>query len=335
MGGFRGRRGLGLMAIGLLLVLFPLVGADLYFVRLLGGLFIFIALAESWNLLGGYTGYISLGHVAFYGIGAYTAAVALTQYGISPFLVAPLGGLLAALVALVIGYPTLRLRGPYFAVATLSIAFLAQVFAANTTQVGGGLGISMPALPLDIEASESVFYWVFLFIAVATIMTAYKVERSRFGLALLAVRNDEDVAEVFGVDTVSVKLAALCLSAFCPGVLGAIFAYHIGYIEPRIAFDIGLSIDIVLMTLLGGAGRWIGPVIGASIVYLLSQTLVFVIPSELNRVIFGFILVVVIMAMPRGVLGLFAGRLRPAGPGSEQPLSSLADPVLPSGAGPQ
>jgi branched-chain amino acid transport system permease protein len=334
MGRLRNRR-TGLIALGLLLVAFPLFDPDLYYLRLMAGLFIFVALAESWNMLGGYTGYISLGHVAFVGVGAYAAAIGLTRYGISPFLFAPLSGALAVLLALIIGYPTLRLRGPYFAVTTLSIAFLAQVFAANSTQTGGGLGISMPALPFNIEVSEAIFYWVFLLITALTVLVAYKVEHSRFGLALLAVRNDEDVAEVFGVNTVRVKLAALCLSAFFPGVLGAIYGYHLGYIEPRIAFDIGLSIDIVLMSLLGGSGRWIGPIIGASIVYLLSQMLALSISGELNRVIFGLILVVVIMAMPRGVLGLFSRRARPAQPAGEQPAPTPAGAALPGPAAPR
>ena len=133
------------------------------------------------------------------------------------------------------------------------------------------------------------------------------MERSRFGLALLALRNDEDVAEVFGVDVVRVKLKAFVLSAFFPGVVGAIWAYQISYIDPHSAFDIGLSIDMLLMAMFGGAGRWAGPIVGASLVYLLSQTLVFVIPSELNRVVFGTILVLVVFAMPQGIIGFVEG----------------------------
>lgn len=267
----------------------------------------YVGLAESWNLLGGYTGYLSLGHVTFFGIGAYTSAACLSLYGISPFVTAPLGGILASIVALLIGYPTLRLRGPYFAVATLSIAFLAQVAAANTTQVGGGYGIQLSSLPLEIWMTEAVFYWIFLALAILVIDAARRMERSRFGLALLAVRNDEEAAEVFGVDAVRTKLTAFVLSAFFPGVIGGIFAYHISYIDPRSSFDIGLSIDMLLMAMFGGAGTWAGPIVGATVVYLLSQTLSFIIPSELNRVVFGVLLAMVVYLLPRGIVGFVRG----------------------------
>ena len=290
-------------AVGIGLLVFPFLGVQIYFIHLLAGLFMHVALAQSWNLLGGYTGYLSLGHVTFFGIGAYTSAVLLADYGFSPFLTAPLGGALAALLALAIGYPSLRLRGPYFAVTTLSVAFLAQVTASNTTQVGGGYGIQMPSLPLPIWQTEIVFYFVFLLLAVIVVWWARRMEQSRFGLALLAIRNDEDAAEVFGVDVVGAKLKAFIWSAFFPGVVGGFWAYQISYIDPRSAFDIGLSIDMLLMAMFGGAGRWAGPVVGAAVVYLLAQTLAFVIPSELNRVVFGAILVLVVFAMPQGIMG--------------------------------
>jgi branched-chain amino acid transport system permease protein len=296
---------------------FPLLRPEIYFVRLLAGLCMQVTLAESWNLLGGYTGYLSLGHVTFFGIGAYTSAVLLSLHGVSPFLTAPLGGLLAVVLALAIGYPSLRLRGPYFSVTTLSIAFLAQVAASNTTQVGGGYGIQLPSLPLPIWQTEAVFYWVFLGLAVAVVWCARRMERSRFGLALLAVRNDEEVAEAFGVDVVRAKLKAFALSAFFPGIVGGVFAYQISYIDPRSSFDIGLSIDMLLMAMFGGAGTWAGPMVGAAVVYLLSQTLAFVIPSELNRVVFGVILALVVYAMPRGIVGFareWAGRFTPGMP---------------------
>lgn len=310
-GGVAAAAALGLAAA------FPLFRPEIYFVRLLAGLFMQVALAESWNLLGGYTGYLSLGHVTFFGIGAYTSAVLLSLQGISPFLTAPLGGLLAVVLAVAIGYPSLRLRGPYFSVTTLSIAFLAQVAASNTTQVGGGYGIQLPSLPLPIRQTEAVFYWVLLGLAVAVVWSARRMERSRFGLALLAVRNDEEVAEVFGVDVVRAKLKAFVLSAFFPGIIGGVFAYQISYIDPRSSFDIGLSIDMLLMAMFGGAGTWAGPIVGAAVVYLLSQTLAFVIPSELNRVVFGAILALVVYAMPRGIVGFareWAGRFTPGTP---------------------
>lgn len=317
---------LGALAVGLLIV-FPFLGAPIYFIHLLAGLYMSVALASSWAILGGYTGYLSLGQVTFFGIGAYTAAIGLSVYDISPFLTAPLGGLFSVLLALTIGYPSLRLRGPYFSVTTLSIAFLSQVAASNTTQMGGGYGIQLPSMPLPILQTEVVFYLVFLILAAVVVWSTRRMERSRFGLALLAIRNDEEVAEAFGVDVVRVKLKAFVLSAFFPGVVGAIWAYQISYIDPRSAFDIGLSIDMLLMAMFGGAGRWAGPIVGASMVYLLSQTLVFVIPSELNRVLFGIILVLVVFAMPQGITGFVEGlwKKRAARQRSDESSSGPAD----------
>jgi branched-chain amino acid transport system permease protein len=169
--------------------------------------------------------------------------------------------------------------------------------------MGGGYGIQLPSLPLPIRQTETVFYFAFLALAVVVVWWARRMERSQSGLALLAIRNDEDVAEVFGVDVVRAKLKAFVMSAFFPGVVGGIFAYQISYIDPHSAFDIGLSINMLLMAMFGGAGRWAGPIVGAAVVYLLSQTLSFVIPSELNRVVFGIILVLVVFAMPHGIIG--------------------------------
>jgi len=312
------RLGLALAVI-LLIVAFPLFQPDLYYVHLFSLLFMYIGLTASWNIIGGYAGYLNLGHVTFFGIGAYTSAYLMTEAGINPFLTAPLGGFLACLVAVVIGYPSLRLRGPYFAVVTLSIALLAQVVFANITQVGGGDGIIVPSMPVEIQQSESIFYWTFLGIAIGIVYFTYRLERSQFGLALLAIRNDEEAASVFGVNVVKTKLTAFVLSTYFPGVLGGIYVYQISYIEPGSAFDIGLSIDMVLMTMVGGAGTWLGPILGSTLIYLLSQVLAFVIPSELNRVVFGVILIAVVYTMPRGLVGVVRS------------LAYVSRPVMPQG----
>jgi branched-chain amino acid transport system permease protein len=204
----------GVMVLVLAAVaLFPVTQPSLYMLRLAAGLFMFIALAQSWNLMGGYTGYLNLGHVVFLGIGAYTSAVLSAHHGLSPFLVAPFAGLVAVVVAAVIGYPALRLRGPYFAVLTLALVSVARLATQNITQVGGGLGILLPRVPFDLRRSEEVFYWIFLLTAVAVVIVAYKIERSRFGLSLLALKNDEEAAQVFGVNVVRTKMIAFMMSA--------------------------------------------------------------------------------------------------------------------------
>lgn len=293
-----------LLPLAIAIGVFPFFVTDLYFIHLSAGLFLYIALAESWNLIGGYAGYLSLGHATFVGLGAYLSAQLLVHDHISPFVSGPLGGALAFGIAVLIGFPTLRLRGPYFAVTTLAITYLAQLVFQNISTFGGGLGILMPPPNAGLRTAEMLFYWIFAGAAIVMVVAAAYVERSRYGLSLLALRNDEDSAATFGVNVNRAKLIAFGVSAFVAGWLGAIYAYQLGYIEPGIAFNVQMSISLVLMAMLGGAATWSGPVVGACVVYLLNQTLVFVIPTELSQVLFGAILIAVIFTMPNGIVGL-------------------------------
>lgn len=279
----------------------PFYVQDAYVIRLLTGLCFFVSLAASWNIIGGYAGYLSLGHVTFSGTGAYVAALLATRFHLEPLLTIPIGALGAALVALIVGYPSLRLRGPYFAVVTLSIASLAQVLTQNITQVGGGLGIILPPLFKTDYSASSIFYWIFLSIAILAVVIGFAAERSRHGLSLLAIRSDEEVAGVFGVGVVRAKLLAFVASAAIAGTAGAVYGFYLTYIEPRIVFDIGMSISIVLMGVLGGRATWAGPILGAAGVYLLSQMFV---QGEISQILFGVILITAVFVMPGGLVRL-------------------------------
>jgi branched-chain amino acid transport system permease protein len=289
--------------VGLLVVLgFTL--ERLALLSLLTTLFMMVALTQAWNILGGYGGYLNFGMAAFFGVGSYTVAILNFHFGWSPFATAWLGGLAAVLLALIIGIPSLRVRGVYFAIVTLVVGFLMQRLAFNIPFTRGALGIFITPLGLDPRRTEQLFYLVFLGMAVLAVLAAWLVERSRFGAALVAIREDEDAAGVLGVLTTRTKMNALALGAFMAGVLGGLFALRITFIDPDAAFDIHMSIDPVLMAMYGGAGTWQGPLIGAPLVVVFGEILRVTfgglgffgrtgVPAETARLIFGIILIVV------------------------------------------
>lgn len=282
-------------------------------VNTLGTVFMTIIIAQGWNLLGGYGGYLNLGMAVFFGLGAYTSAILAPNM---PFWVlVPLGGVVAAAGAFVIGVPSLRLRGAYFTILTLIIGFLVSTLAFNLDFTRGALGLFVPPPPLSSAGTERLFYFVFLILAMVAAYGVYRVEGSRFGAALVAIKEDEEAAAALGVHTTRVKMAAFLIGSAAAGVAGAIYSYRIGFVEPSSIFSLTLSINVVLMTIVGGAGTWQGPLIGVPLIVLLSEFLRVAvtrfdffgtgIPSELNRVAFGLILIGVALFAQQGIVGLF------------------------------
>jgi branched-chain amino acid transport system permease protein len=288
-----------------LLALLPLARPPAYFLSFLFKMFLFIILAESWNVIGGFTGYLSFGHVAFFGIGTYTSAMLFQLTGLSPYVGALPAGLVAAAVAWVIGYPCLRLKGPYFAVVTLCFAFVMDLAVKNWAFLGGSEGIHLKLVPLDIQVSRSIFYEIYLALALATVLTVRWVQHSKFGLGLTSIREDEEVAQTLCIRTADVKVRAFVLSAFFPGVAGGIYAYYISYIHPDIVFDISISILIVLMALFGGGSSWLGPLVGAAFLAMINEVLSMFIKPEIARIIYGAMFMAVIIFMPDGVVTYF------------------------------
>jgi branched-chain amino acid transport system permease protein len=275
----------------------------------------YMLVAHGWNLLGGYGGYLNFGIVAFSGTGVYTAALLNNHLGWSMWFTLLPAALAAALVAVPVGLATLRLRGHYFAIFTLALTFLAIVIVLNTPALGGALGVytevDTSGGPRALAAS---FYYALLILVVIATAIAWLVEHSNFGYALRAIREDEDAAAVLGVRTFDVKLRALVLGAALAGLAGGVYAFQTGYIEPTGAFDLAVSLDIVLVCVIGGLGTWQGPVIGAAIVVLLEQWLRTTIPSldpfgleipaEANRLVLGVLLIVFALFARRGIVGL-------------------------------
>jgi branched-chain amino acid transport system permease protein len=242
--------------------------------------------------------------VTFFGTGAYTSAILFHYFKLSPFLTAPLAGVAAAIAGLLIGSPTLRLRGAYFALVTMIITFAVQVLVLNSTVTQGALGIYMQPLPLSPLAVERLFYFLFLGFAVAVTVLIYAIERSNIGWALVAIREDEDAAEIVGVRTIEVKWMANALACFIAGAIGGLFAQRIMYIEPTGTFAFDISLNVVLMAVIGGPGAWQGPLLGVPIVLLVADALRVTFTSEVNRVIFSIIVIAIALYIPGGVMGV-------------------------------
>ena len=288
----------GLLLLAVALSLYPL-DATGYGVRVMLQLFMWIALAQSWNLISGLTGYFSFGHVVFFGTGAYASSLLIVKAGL-PWPLACLGGGVAgALLALVIGWPCLRLRGPYFAIAMLGLNEVMRVIVSYYEGLtGGGNGLSLPTL----DASLAIYYTMGLVAAGVTAVT-YAILTSRFGLRLMTIREDEVAAEAMGIDTLRYKLYALMLSAIGPGIVGGLSARDQGYIEPISVFPLIMTITMIVMALFGGKGTIWGPVLGATVLFFFQEA-VWARFVYLHQLLFGAIIVAVVLLMPRGILGV-------------------------------
>ncbi len=295
------------------LAIIPIFWHQGYMLRLMGMIFMGIALASCWNIMSGYTGYIDFGPVVYFGIGAYVTALLMTRGGVPFFISLVASGGIAVAFAIPVGLPTLRLRGAYFAIATFAFAEAMKqvvlewdrVFGVNFFQ--GSHGITLPIGP-----SHRFFYYTFLVIMTILFVLTYGIEHSRMGFALKAIHEAEDAAELSGVNTLKIKISAYAISAFFTGVIGGVDAYWLTYITPGEVFSVHITIKMVIMCLLGGMGTLLGPVVGASFLTLISEPLWAKFPYD-YLIIIGVIIVVVIVAMPRGIVGSLKQRKRKNG----------------------
>jgi len=294
-----------------ILAIFPWLGPPIYFISLLFTVFLYVILASSWNMIGGYAGYLSFGHVAFFGIGAYATGLMMKGLNLSPFWTVlsslPAGGI-AALIAIIIGYPCLRLRGPYFAVITFCFAFVVELGVKNLDILGGPEGLWLKSMDLPIHLIRSILFEVMLLIMILTIASSIWISKSKFGAGLRAIKEDEEVAQTMAINSPKLKIMAFALSAFFPGMAGGIFAYNLTYIHPDIVFDVMISILVVLMALFGGGGTWLGPIIGAVFLTLVNEGLSTFVKAELARIIYGCLFIGVMIFMPNGIMEFFKNR---------------------------
>jgi branched-chain amino acid transport system permease protein len=289
-----------------LLACLPLFGDELTIQYGIDAL-LFATVAQAWNILGGYTGYASFGNSSFYGLGTYGTAIAMTQLGL-PFGVGlASGAILAVACAGIVGLPILRLRGHYFAIATLGLSATIAAVIANLDIAGRNLGLVLP-----LTRNEAMFYESALALLVAATLTVAWIARSRFGMGLIAIREDEDAAQVMGVSTTFYKVIAFMLSAFFTALAGGIHAYWITFIDPGSAFDLTLNVRMVIMTVFGGPGTVLGPIVGSFILTGIYQVLAGSI-STAAALLFGLVIVLAVIFMPRGLWDLGRG-LREIGP---------------------
>jgi branched-chain amino acid transport system permease protein len=264
--------------------------------------FIFVTLAVSWNMVGGYAGQVSFGYAAFFGTAAYVTAILWSRYQWEPVLTLPFAGAAAVMVALLVGLPCFRLLGPYFSIATIGVGEAFRVLALNLDQVtGGASGLN---LPLSIP-SKSWFYWSGLALAVAVVCVSAWMRDSRVGLGLFALRMDQDAAESLGLNSTLYKNIAHCLSAFFVGLAAGLYVVYFSYIHPNQVFGFDLSIGMVLMGVIGGVGTLWGPVLGAAIYYPIRQLVLS--QSNLvafNLLVYGGLLIAIVLFEPGGLLGL-------------------------------
>ena len=277
----------------------------------------FVVLATAWNILGGFTGYVNFGSAAFFALGAYSS-VALYNAFKAPLPVMILTGtLVAGLAGLGLGYLTLRLRGVFFAIASLALAVVLYVFIVNWDYVGGARGayiILSREVPFGLPRYIHLLYAVMVLMAALALVVARSIETSRIGRGLAAIRDDELAAESAGVPTLRLKLLSATVSGALMGMAGTTFPYFLSYVEPSSAFSLSYSVNSIAMPLVGGMLSWLGPLIGAVLLGTIQQLVQVTIASEWNLLIVGVLLVLFVTVAPNGIMGWVASwRRRKAG----------------------
>jgi len=325
----RRRRGFGI-AVGLLLVAYPWIFQQPYPRDVMIRIFLYALLAQAWNILGGYCGQVSLGSAVFFGIGAYTSSVLSLWWGVSPWLGMVAGMGLAVLVSQAIGYPCFRLRGHYFAIATIGIGEIVQTAAINWDTIGGARGIWLPIKPetlanFQFHRAKWAYYYVALGLLTAVFALTVAIERSRLGYYFRAIREDPDAAESLGVPLTRYKLVAMAASAAFTALGGTFYAQYVLFIDPESVFPTSLSILICLVAVLGGVGTTWGPALGAAVLVALSETTRIWLGGTgkaIDLMIYGGLIVLVSVFQPGGLMALL-GRLarRPGGPAASTPVA--------------
>jgi branched-chain amino acid transport system permease protein len=298
---------LGLLAVVLVIaVIFPLVITNALYTQFAVNTMIFVGAVAAWNLFSGYSGYLSLGTAVFFGSGAYTVGLLTKQWklpGADIFFLLPLGGLVAALIAVPLGLIALRVRRHTFVVITIAFFFIFQLMAFNLSFTGGNQGVSSPFFLWSASDYNNPFYYVGLVIAVATIALSWLIRNSRFGLQLLAIRDDEDRARGLGVRTMRVKLIAFAISGGIVGMIGGLWWFFIGQALPETAFNPLFDLSVALMAFLGGFGTLAGPVLGALILEPLQQWIGITFTNGYTSdIVLGVLFLLVILFMPRGIV---------------------------------
>ncbi len=298
----------------LLLLLFPLVITQTYLIHVMILVFMFGMLGVAWNIMGGYAGMFSFGQAAFFGIGAYTSSFLLVTFHVNPWIGLMAGGVVAALMAAAIGYPCSNLRGHYFAIATIAFGEIVRIHFNNWKLVNAAEGITIPMVNESLanfmfHSSKLPYYYIILAFLLLALVICYFVANSKMGYYFRAIKESHDVAEVLGVNVVRYRLIAIMVSAFLSAMAGTFYAQYILYIDPESVMLLAISIQIVLISMLGGAGTIMGPVIGAAILLPISELTRIWLGHRgtgVDMLIYGFLITLISVYQPQGIWGLFA-----------------------------
>ncbi len=275
----------------------------------------FIVLSTAWNILGGYCGYVNFGSAAFFAMGAYSSVFMHKFYPLPIPVLIVISAIVTGVAGLGMGYLTLRLRGSFFAIATLALAVVLQTLVVNWEYVGGSRGAyiirpeSLAFAGITINYIEYLFA-LMLLLAVLALVTARVIERSQLGFGFATIRDDELAAEACGVPTLRLKLIATTLSGAFMGMAGAPFPYYIGYLQPQSAFGLEYAVNSIAMPMIGGTTSWVGPLVGAILLGSAQQYATVTISSAVNLLIVGLMLVAFVIIAPNGLIGLVQERLR-------------------------
>jgi branched-chain amino acid transport system permease protein len=297
------------------LILFPLVVQNPFVLHLLIMILFYAALGGAWNIIGGFAGQLSLGHAAFFGVGAYSCILLNLYTGLNPWVGMVVGMLITSAFAAAISYPCFRLRGPFFTLATIAFAEVLRILVIYFKGfTKGSVGITIPqkmGLANFAFREKAPYLYIVLTFAAGVFLISYFIQKSRFGYDLAALREDEDAAESLGVNTTRSKLKAAVLSAALTSIGGVFYAQYILFIEPYSEFSLDFSIQFALVPMIGGMGTAAGPIIGSFVLTPLQELLRSWLGGRyagLHLVIYGCILMLVVIFMPQGILGLIKGR---------------------------
>ena len=288
------------------MLLYPFIFEG-YPVRLATTIIMYVAFSQIWNILGGYAGYINLGLVGFIGAGAYITGVFM-NLGVNVYISMLIAGSIAALISMILGLPILRLRSGYYSIATFALAFVFREIANNMNNItGGGSGLALPISDLSIVGMNRYFFYAMLILAILVTLICIRMSKSSLGYGLHAIKEDEDAANVLGINTTAYKSIGFIIGSFLASLIGGMYAYWLTYIDPLSAFDSKMSILVIIMTMVGGAGTVLGPIIGGVLISLISEVL-WSNFLEYHSGFLGIVLILTVIFLPRGIMDLFLHR---------------------------
>lgn len=302
----------GMIAL-IVVVIFPLLTANTFAQHVMILFFMFGMMGVAWNIMGGYAGMFSFGQVAFFGIGAYTSSFLLITYQVNPWIGLIIGGLVAASVGAAIGYPCSNLRGHYFAIASIAFGEIVRTHFNNWKLIGAAEGLSLPMMNEGFKnfmfhSSKLPYYYIMLAFLMISLLVCYLISTSKMGYYFRAIKESHDVAKVLGINVVWYRLIAIMTSAFLTAMAGTFYAQYVLYIDPESVMLLPISIQIVLISMLGGAGSVMGPVVGAAILIPISEVTRVWLGHKgtgVDMLIYGFLITLISVYQPKGVWGLF------------------------------